>query len=62
MASWLISVMLNMKKKRKVTEELSSGSMMKMFLKATEITRAFEYFLATGTLVSRSGTAVQSWR
>ena len=59
MAGWLSSVMLNMKKKRKVTEQLSPGSMMKMFLKATEITRAFEYFLATGTLVSRSGMAVQ---
>ncbi|CAL8256836.1 unnamed protein product [Lota lota] len=55
MANWLISVMLHMKKKRNVTEQLSSGALMKMFLKATEITRAFEYFLATGTLVSRSG-------
>ncbi|XP_068183212.1 DNA-directed RNA polymerase I subunit RPA2 [Antennarius striatus] len=56
MASWLVSIKLYFEKKAgKKMDDLSPENMMKVFNRSTDLTRSFEYLLATGNLNSRSG-------
>ncbi|XP_068597291.1 DNA-directed RNA polymerase I subunit RPA2 [Brachionichthys hirsutus] len=56
MASWLLSVKLCFDRKPgRQSEEVSPESMLKMFNMGTDLTKAFEYLLATGNLSSKSG-------
>lgn len=58
MAAWLVSVKLACEKKAsRLSLSWSAESVMKMFNMATDITKSFEYLLATGNLSSKSGTA-----
>lgn len=56
MAGWLVSVKLAMDKRSEKLGVLSMDTLTKTFNMATELTKAFEYMLATGKLQSKTGT------
>lgn len=56
MAAWLVSVKLSFDKKGfRRSEEMNAENMMKMFNTGNDLTKPFEYLLATGNLNSKSG-------
>ncbi|CAF89806.1 unnamed protein product, partial [Tetraodon nigroviridis] len=58
MAAWLVSVKLACEKKAtRLNLSWSADSVMKIFNMATDISKSFEYLLATGNLSSKSGMA-----
>lgn len=56
MAAWLVSVKYAMDKRSEKVGALTGDAIIKIFNKATDLTKAFEYFLATGNLQSKTGT------
>lgn len=54
MAAWLVSVKLCFDKKRQ-SGAWNAENVMKLFGMGTELTRPFEYMLATGNLNSKTG-------
>lgn len=56
MAAWLVSVKLSFSKKGSRLTGLSAENVMKIFNWGTDLTKPFEYLLATGNLVSKTGT------
>lgn len=58
MTGWLISVKLAMGKRSQKVGGLASGNVAKYFNMGTDLTKAFEYLLATGNLVSKTGIIV----
>lgn len=60
MAAWLVSVKLACEKKAaKLNLCWSADSVMKIFNMAADISKSFEYLLATGNLSSKSGRAAR---
>lgn len=58
MAAWLVSVKLACEKKTtRLSLSWNAENVMKIFNMATDITKSFEYLLATGNLSSKSGMA-----
>lgn len=58
MAAWLLSVKLACDKKGlRLISSWTSDNVMKVLNMGTDVTRSFEYLLATGNLSSKSGTA-----
>lgn len=58
MAAWLVSVKLNFEKKAaRLNLSWSAENVMKIFNMAADISKSFEYLLATGNLSSKSGMA-----
>lgn len=58
MAAWLVSVKLAFEKKAsRLNLAWSAETVMKIFNMGTDVTKSFEYLLATGNLSSKSGTA-----
>lgn len=58
MAAWLVSVKLAFEKKAaRLNLAWSAENVMKIFNMGTDITKSFEYLLATGNLSSKSGMA-----
>lgn len=55
MTGWLVSVKLVLDKKSQRVGGLTSDNLTKVFNMGTDLTRAFEYMLATGNLVSKTG-------
>lgn len=56
LTAWLVSVKLSFDKRgSKVTGGWSSEMMIKMLNMGTDLTRPFEYLLATGNLQSKTG-------
>uniref|UniRef100_A0A671KNK8 DNA-directed RNA polymerase subunit beta n=1 Tax=Sinocyclocheilus anshuiensis TaxID=1608454 RepID=A0A671KNK8_9TELE len=55
MAGWFVSVKLSLDKRSQRVGGLTSDSMTKLFNTGTDLTRAFEYLLATGNLQSKTG-------
>ncbi|XP_042593360.1 DNA-directed RNA polymerase I subunit RPA2 [Cyprinus carpio] len=55
MAGWLVSVKLSLDKRSQRVGGLTADSMTKLFNTGTDLTRAFEYLLATGNLQSKTG-------
>lgn len=58
MAGWLVSVKLSLDKRSHRVGGLTSDNLAKIFNNGTDVTKAFEYMLATGNLVSKSGIVV----
>lgn len=57
MTAWLVSVKLALAKRgSKMSGEWSAENMMKIFNMGTDLTKPFEYLLATGNLTSKTGT------
>ena len=60
MAAWLVSVKLTCEKKAaRLNLSWSADGVMKIFNMATDLSKSFEYLLATGNLSSKSGTAAR---
>lgn len=58
MAAWLVSVKLACEKKAtRLNLSWSAENVMKILNMATDISKSFEYLLATGNLSSKSGIA-----
>lgn len=55
MTGWLVSVKLAMDKRAQRFAGLTSDNLAKIFNMGTDLTKAFEYLLATGNLVSKTG-------
>lgn len=55
MAGWLVSVKLSLDKRSQRVGGLTAESMTKLFNTGTDVTKAFEYLLATGSLLSKTG-------
>lgn len=55
MAAWLVSVKLSFDKRGRQGGAWTTDNMMKMFNKGTDVTKSFEYLLATGNLTSKTG-------
>lgn len=56
LVAWLVSVKLALEKRgHRLTGDWTSEKMMKIFSMGTNLTKAFEYLLATGNLVSKTG-------
>lgn len=55
MAGWLVSVKYAMDKRSEKLGALTGDTITKIFNKATDLTKAFEYLLATGNLQSKTG-------
>lgn len=55
MTSWLVSVKLALDKRSQKIGKLTTDNLTKIFSMGTDLTRAFEYMLATGNLISKSG-------
>ncbi|XP_055025762.1 DNA-directed RNA polymerase I subunit RPA2 [Misgurnus anguillicaudatus] len=55
MAGWLVSVKLALDKRSKRLGVLTADSVTKVFNMGTDLTKAFEYMLATGNLQSKTG-------
>uniref|UniRef100_A0A673I188 DNA-directed RNA polymerase subunit beta n=1 Tax=Sinocyclocheilus rhinocerous TaxID=307959 RepID=A0A673I188_9TELE len=53
--SWFVSVKLSLDKRSQRVGGLTSDSMTRLFNTGTDLTRAFEYLLATGNLQSKTG-------
>lgn len=58
MEAWLVTVKLSLDKRMQKQTELSAENMMKAFNNATDLTKPFEYMLATGNLQSKTGMIV----
>lgn len=59
MNAWLVSVKLACDKRgNRLTSGWSPENMMKIFNMGTDLTKAFEYLLATGNLNSKTGMDV----
>lgn len=60
MTSWLVSVKLAFNKR---ASRLNGGwtpeNMMKLFNLGTDVTRSFEYLLATGNVTSKTGPSIK---
>lgn len=56
MAAWLVSVKLSFDKKGRLSGTWNAENVMKIFNMGTELTKPFEYLLATGNLNSKTGT------
>lgn len=56
MAAWLVSVKLSFDKKGRLSGAWNAENVMKIFNMGTELTKPFEYLLATGNLSSKTGT------
>ena len=58
LTAWLVSVKLAFDKRgNKLSEKCNTETMMKLFNMGTDVTKPFEYLLATGNLTSKSGRA-----
>lgn len=58
MEAWLVSIKLAIDKKaQKTNVSLNNESLMKIFNLGTDLTKPFEYLLATGNLRSKTGEA-----
>ncbi|KAG5266530.1 hypothetical protein AALO_G00233170 [Alosa alosa] len=56
LAAWLVSVKLSMDKRaHRIPADLTSDILMKVFNMGTDLTKPFEYLLATGNLHSKTG-------
>ncbi|XP_056327098.1 DNA-directed RNA polymerase I subunit RPA2 [Danio aesculapii] len=55
MEGWLVSVKLALEKRPQRVGGLTTDSMTKLFNMGTDLTKAFEYLLATGNLMSKTG-------
>uniref|UniRef100_A0A3B4BB91 DNA-directed RNA polymerase subunit beta n=1 Tax=Periophthalmus magnuspinnatus TaxID=409849 RepID=A0A3B4BB91_9GOBI len=56
LSAWLVSVKMAMdKRKNRLSSVWTSENMMKILNMGADVTKAFEYLLATGNLVSRTG-------
>lgn len=55
MTGWLVSVKLALDKRGQRFTALTSDNLAKIFNMGTDLTKAFEYLLATGNLVSKTG-------
>ncbi|CAK6962407.1 DNA-directed RNA polymerase I subunit RPA2 [Scomber scombrus] len=55
LTAWLVSVKLAFDKRGSRLSALTAENLMKMFNLGTDVTRPFEYMLATGNLVSKTG-------
>lgn len=55
MAGWLVSIKLSLDKRVQRVGGLTADSMTKLFNTGTDLTRTFEYLLATGNLQSKTG-------
>ncbi|XP_051503671.1 DNA-directed RNA polymerase I subunit RPA2 isoform X2 [Myxocyprinus asiaticus] len=55
MAGWLVSVKLALAKRSQRVGGLTSDNLTKIFNAGTDLTKAFEYLLATGNLQSKTG-------
>lgn len=58
MMGWLVSVKLALEKKSHRVGGLTSDNLAKVFIMGTDLTRSFEYMLATGNLISKTGIIV----
>lgn len=59
MAAWMVSVKISMDKRaNKLTGNVSSENLVKMFNMGTDLTKPFEYLLATGNLTSKTGRTI----
>lgn len=56
MAGWLVSVKYALEKRSEKLGVLTADTLTKGFNMATDLTKAFEYMLATGNLQSKTGT------
>lgn len=59
MAAWLVSVKLSFDKRGRQGAAWTTENMMKMFNKGTDLTKPFEYLLATGNLNSKTGLVLK---
>lgn len=59
MAAWLVSVKLSFDKRGRQGAAWTAENMMKMFNKGTDLTKPFEYLLATGNLNSKTGLVIK---
>lgn len=55
MEAWLMSVKLVLDKRMQKLAELSAENLVKAFSRAPDLTKPFEYLLATGNLQSKTG-------
>uniref|UniRef100_A0A6Q2WY42 DNA-directed RNA polymerase subunit beta n=1 Tax=Esox lucius TaxID=8010 RepID=A0A6Q2WY42_ESOLU len=56
MSAWMVSVKLSLEKKaHRLTGGITSDNLVKMFNMGSDVTKAFEYLLATGNLNSKTG-------
>lgn len=59
MAAWLVSVKMSFDKRgNRLSGGWSAENMMKLFNMGTDLTKSFEYLLATGNLNSKTGMAI----
>lgn len=59
MAAWLVSVKLSLNKRgNRLRGGWTAENVMKIFSMGTDLTKPFEYLLATGNLNSRTGMAI----
>lgn len=58
MTGWLVSVKLALDKRSQRVGGLTSDNLAKVFNMGTDLTKAFEYLLATGNLISKTGIIV----
>lgn len=56
LTAWLVSVKLAFDKRGSKLSGLHAENLMKIFNMGTDLTRPFEYLLATGNLNSKTGT------
>lgn len=59
MTAWLVSVKLSFDKKARLSGVWNAENVMKIFNLGTELTKPFEYLLATGNLNSKTGKLTQ---
>lgn len=60
MAAWLVSVKLSFDKRgSRLSGGWSAENVMKIFNMGTDLTKPFEYLLATGNLNSKTGMAIR---
>lgn len=60
MEAWLVSIKIALDKKaQKTNVSINSENLMKIFNLGTDLTKPFEYLLATGNLRSKTGETEQ---
>lgn len=60
MESWLVSIKIALDKKaQKTNVSINTENLMKIFNLGTDLTKPFEYLLATGNLRSKTGETEQ---
>lgn len=59
MAAWLVSVKLSFDKRGRQGAAWTPETMIKVFSRGTDLTKPFEYLLATGNLNSKTGLATK---